>query len=117
MLRAYLPGEVWFTTSLSGVPLTPAIARAAKSAGMERGAPDISIVLPDGDTRYVELKAAGGVLTPEQRVLAAVLGDRFAVCRSWPEVRAVVGGWLQLHDLAWLTDAQSVRRQLPRRTA
>lgn len=110
MLRAYLPDAVWWSASLSGVKLSPGIAAKAKAAGMQRGAPDISYVWPDGETTYTELKAGRGVLTPEQKTLAATLGSRFAVCRSWLEVKAAVSGWMEPFGLRWLTERESLRR-------
>lgn len=117
MLWAYLPDAVWWTCSLSGVRLTPAMAGAAKRAGMNKGAPDLSFIWPDGRTTYVEVKGPDGVLTPEQKRLKATLGDDMVVCRSWPEVRAAVSPWLERHGLRWLTDTESVRREFARRQA
>lgn len=116
-LRAYLPDEVWWTASLSGVKLTMQIAVQAKAAGMNKGAPDLSFVWPDGSTTYIELKAAGGTLTPEQRQLWDTLGDRMTVCRTWPEVRTSLHVWMQRHGLTWLSDADAWKREKSRRAA
>jgi hypothetical protein len=117
MLRAYLPSEVWFTASLSGVTLSPGVAAAAKRAGMSRGAPDLSFVWPDGETTYCEIKAEDGTLSVEQKFLALRLGECMAVCRSWAEVRAALEPWLDRYGLRWLTDTESVRREADRRAA
>ena len=114
-LRAYLPGEVWWTASLSGVRLSPGVASDAKKAGMEKGAPDLSFVWPDGETTYVELKAGDGTLTAEQKRLQATLGSRFAVCRSKAEVRAVLAPRLAAAGLRFLTDTESWQREGLRR--
>lgn len=111
LLRAYLPDEVWWTASLSGVSLSAAAAGRAKAAGMRKGAPDLSFVLPDGATVYVELKAPSGTLTPEQKALGETLGDAFVVCRSWPEVKAAMERWMAPHGLRFLTDAECVRER------
>lgn len=110
MLRAYLPDDIWWTASLSGVPLTAGVAGKAKAAGMQRGAPDLSFVWPDGTTTYCELKADTGSLTPEQKRLAETLGDRFVICRSWVAVRAALEAWMTPLGLQFLTDTESVRR-------
>jgi hypothetical protein len=114
-LRMYLPDDVWFTVSLSGLRLPPQVAARAKAAGMEKGAPDLSFIFPDGVTRYIELKQPKGVLSPEQARLALVLGPkRFAVCRAWPEVREVLSSWMEAQDLAFLDESAAVRRALAR---
>lgn len=110
MLRAYLPDSVWWSASLSGVKLSPGIAAKAKAAGMQRGAPDISYVWPDGVTTYTELKAGIGVLTPEQKALAEVLGARMVICRSWADVKAALSVWMAPFGLQWLTERESLRR-------
>ena len=115
MLRAYLPDEIWWSASLSGVKLTPRGAADAKKAGMQKGAPDLSFIFPDGSTRYLEVKGPDGVLTPEQRQLATVLGDRMAVVRSWPEARAALDVWMAGHGLRFLTDTESYQRDARRR--
>lgn len=112
MLRAYLPDEVWWTASLSGVPLSPAAAKRAKAHGMQKGAPDLSFVFPDGVTKYIEVKSQTGILTPEQRALQVTLGThRFAVARSWEDAKEILTAWLAEHGLRFLTDAESVRRR------
>lgn len=110
LLRAYLPDEVWWTASLSGVTLSAEVAGKAKAAGMQKGAPDLSFVLPNGSTVYVELKTDTGTLTPEQKMLGETLGDDFAVCRSWQEVKAALERWFAPLGLRLLTDTESVRR-------
>lgn len=111
-LRAYMPPEVWWACSLSGVQLTPQVASQAKAMGMERGAPDLSFVFPDGVTRYIELKGPDGSLSTEQKRLALILSgiDCFRVARSWEEARGHLERWLALYDLRFLTDAEAVRR-------
>ena len=111
MLRAYAPASIWWTASLSGVPLSPQARATAKACGLERGAPDLSFILPDGRSVYVEMKARDGVLTVEQKRVAALLGpERFVVCRSWPDLRQALSGWLAPHGERLLTDVETVRR-------
>jgi len=117
MLRAYMPDEVFWTASLSGVRLAPAVAAQAKAAGMNRGAPDLSFVWPDGLTTYLEIKAPGGELTPEQARLARTLVNRMRVCRSWEQARAALEVWMAPYGLRFLTDTESFRREAQRRAA
>ena len=102
----YLPDEVWFTVSLSGLEAPPQVATRAKKAGMERGAPDLSFIFPGGITHYIELKAPGGTMTTEQKRLVEVLGWRFAVCHSWAEVRDVLTDWMRTHELTFLDEVR-----------
>lgn len=117
MLRAYLPDDVWWTASLSGVTLTPAIAGQAKASGMNRGAPDLSFIFPDGVTRYIELKSEDGTLSVEQKALARTLVGDMAVCRSVPEVRQRLAAWLEPYGLSFLTERESIQREARRRAA
>lgn len=110
MLRAYMPPEVWWAASLSGVPMNPAAAKRAKAHGMEKGAPDLSFVFPNGETKYIEVKSAVGTLTPEQKALQSVLGpSRFAVARSWDDAKEILAVWLASHGLRFLTDRESIQ--------
>ena len=108
---------MWFTASLSGVKLTPAVAGQAKAAGMQKGAPDLSFVFPDGDTTYIELKADKGILTPEQQRLSEALGGRFAVCRSTHDVWEALTAWMTPYGLRFLTDSESWKRECAGRAA
>lgn len=118
MLRAYLPDEVWWTASLSGVRLSPAVAGQAKAAGLERGCPDLMFIfLGDGSVRFIEVKAEGGQLTPEQARLARALGARFAVARDWPGAKATLERWMGDLGLRFLTDTESLQREARRRAA
>jgi hypothetical protein len=111
MLRAYLPASVFWCASLSGVALSPQAASQAKAAGLNRGFPDLTFIFPDGGVYFVELKSEEGVLSEEQKRLQTVLGrKKMTVCRSWEEVRAVIGAQLQLRGLAWLTERESLAR-------
>lgn len=118
MLRAYMPDEVFWTASLSGVRLSPAVAGQAKAAGLERGCPDLMFIfLGDGSVRFIEVKAEGGQLTPEQARLARALGARFAVARDWPGAKATLERWMGDLGLRFLTDTESLQREARRRAA
>lgn len=94
-LNLCLPDSVFWSASLTGTYLTPRARERAKAMGVRRGVPDFVFVFPDGVTRWIELKAPGGSLTPEQREFRdrfAPLGI-FAVCRSVDEVSAQLRAW------------------------
>lgn len=44
------------------------VASRLKAEGVRRGTPDIFICLPDGKVAWLEMKAAKGSLSPEQKV-------------------------------------------------
>jgi hypothetical protein len=118
-LRSYLPDEVWWTVSLSGIRLPPHIAAEAKRLGMQKGAPDFSFVFPDGLTRYVDLKTTTGSLTPEQAALQAVVGEEsfkvvtvysLALDKTWREFRAALAPWMAANGLSLLSEAEALKR-------
>lgn len=96
-LSVVLPPSIFWTASLTGTNLSIRAATKAKAMGVRRGLPDLCFVFPDGITRFIELKAPKGSLTPEQqafRDLCSKSGrDIFAVCRSVEEVDATLRGW------------------------
>ena len=112
-LRAYLPAEVWFCCSLSGLRMPFAAVAVAKAGGMERGAPDLSFVFwasDDDATYFLELKTADGQLSEQQARLARCLGPKMRIARSFEDYREIVGGWLAQHSLRFLTDAESIKK-------
>ncbi len=93
-LNLCLPSDVQWTASLTGVNLTIQAATRAKAMGVRRGWPDLTFLLPDGRTVYIEMKA-GASLSPEQREFrdAATPHGIWAVCRSVDEVEAQLRAW------------------------
>jgi hypothetical protein len=64
-------------------------------AGVEAGTPDLLVMLPEGATQWIELKAPTGRVTTIQRQWhdhASVLGHRVAVCRSIQDAIDAVRG-------------------------
>ena len=56
-----------------------------KAKGNRKGWPDLTILLPNGKTLYVELKVKGGRLTKEQKkfiIDADSLGHQVKICTS-----------------------------------
>ena len=48
-------------------------AMQAKRTGMQKGWPDICVLLPEGKTLWIELKLKGNYATPEQKALHEVM--------------------------------------------
>lgn len=101
-----LPASVEWTANAAGVTLgatkTARMRQGSKSKamGVRRGWPDLQFLMPDGVTRYIELKVGTG-LSPEQREFR----DRcyaaetltgvciWALCRSLEDVEATLRAW------------------------
>lgn len=67
-------------------------ARTDKRSGLEEGAEDFTIFLPEGRTLHIETKAKGKKRTPEQNIWAAelrMLGHEVHVCRSIEDFKAL----------------------------
>lgn len=105
-LEYALPPSIYWTASLTGTFLSPNARSKAKAAGVRRGLPDLLFVFPDGVTRYIELKAKAGVLTPEQRDFQARFGPLgiFWVAKSVDDVEAALRLWgapLRVRPAGW----------------
>jgi len=64
-----------------------------KAKGNKKGWPDLTILLPNGKTLYVELKVKGGYLTKEQKLFimdAERLGHTVKICTSIEQVIEVI---------------------------
>ena len=86
---------IWFHPPNGEVRSKPTGARL-KKMGVLRGVPDLVFVLPGGASAFIELKAPGAYLRPEQkdfRDRALVLGSKFALCRTLEEVISVLDEW------------------------
>ena len=75
------------------------VAARLKAEGVRRGVPDICLPVARGGYHglYVELKAKGGALSPEQRQWIADLraqGYRAEACVGWQVARAVIEDYL-----------------------
>lgn len=94
-LKWALPSDILWTASMAGVKMSPMVAMKARASGLRRGFPDLMFLFPSGVTRYLEVKAPGGVLTPEQKVFAQHCQPHgiFAVCRSVSDVEKQFLAW------------------------
>jgi hypothetical protein len=64
--------------------------------GVRRGVADICLVLPGGAAAFLELKAPGGVLSPEQLLFQQSCewaGAPYAVARSLDEAVEILRDW------------------------
>lgn len=93
---------VFFSATMNGVKVTPAIRAKLKAAGVRPGVLDlVFIVLWDvgdlkaGDTYWIEVKSATGQPTPEQKVIMAALWGkgRGAYARSVEQASAALDAW------------------------
>ena len=101
-LMLTLPPEVEWTSSLAGAHLGVSQRSKMKAQGLRPGFPDLMFIIRRR-THFIELKADGGRLSPDQiRVHAAIHPDAIAVCRSVVEVRVALVRWgvaLRPHSL------------------
>lgn len=99
-LERALPPEVIYTASAAGVKMSMVQAMKAKTAGQRRGWPDLQLLYPDGVTRYIEVKAEGGRLSPEQRFFLDAAngcgrGRIVTVCRSVEDAYETLNMWAE----------------------
>jgi VRR-NUC domain len=94
LLTWLLPPEVpWTAIGHGGGGKTRGMI--LKGMGLHAGWPDM-VLLHRGRSCWIELKAARGSLSPEQKVVHEALraaGGWVAVCRSTDEVRGVLDAW------------------------
>lgn len=72
-----------------------AVASRLKAEGVRRGTPDIFICLPSGKIAWLEMKAKGGSLSPEQKEFrdkVTALGHPYAVARTVEEAIEFLSG-------------------------
>lgn len=96
-LRHALPPDIVVWHTPNGEQRDKRTAGKLKGMLVLPGVPDFTILLPNGQASFIELKAAGGGLSPAQiefreRVLALRCG--YATCRSVDEVETTIARWL-----------------------
>jgi hypothetical protein len=93
--RAAYPELALLNGSLNGVRLTIGQAKKAKAAGMRRGYPDLFLPVARGNYHglYIELKAKGGRVQPEQKEWLQALREQGYYCsvcygamEAWDEI-------------------------------
>lgn len=89
-------GYLW-TADAAGVRVGMQTAIKMKAAGVHRGWPDVRILFPSAVTRFIELKAKDGRLSPDQiafREFCENTGrDIWAMARTLEEVEAALVRW------------------------
>ncbi len=71
------------------------VANRLKAEGVRRGTPDIFICLPEGRIAWLEMKAAAGSLSPEQKAFRAkveALGHPYAAAKTVKDALAFLSG-------------------------
>ena len=74
-----------------------------KAGGVRRGVPDLCLILSDGEVAFVEIKAAGGKLSPEQMAFSLMCLNRSTK-------------WALLNDVAQVETLLSAWGEIPART-
>jgi hypothetical protein len=94
-LKAFAPELIVFHVPNGGYRSKAEAARL-KWQGVVAGVADLCIVTLDGRSHFLEVKAPGGYLSPEQRAFAdrcAALRVPFAVIRSIDDARQALAAW------------------------
>lgn len=87
---------VYHFAVLDGDAKSESTADKLKSLGVKTDVVSYAVILPDGVTGFIRLKAPRVRLTPEQRAFEAHMKrvrTPFAVCRTQAEIRGVLGCW------------------------
>lgn len=91
-----VPGLIWWHTPNEG-KRSRRTGGHLKRLGMLPGVADLTIVLPGGRARFLELKRpVGGRVEPAQRdfrILCEMNGSPYAIARTSDEVTAVLRKW------------------------
>ena len=96
------PGVVYFHCP-NGEHRSKRTAAKLATMGVLKGVADICIVLPGGRIAFLELKAEGSYLSPDQRAFKTAvdaLGAPYAVARSPEDVVDVLTEWGALRGSA-----------------
>lgn len=95
-LKLRAPANVIWYAIPNGIPASKRTGARFKAEGMLAGAPDMAFVLADGRAAFMEIKAAGGRLSAEQKAFEAkcsAMGVEHAVVYSIDQALAVLTAW------------------------
>ena len=90
--RYVYPQYIIYATPNGGTR-NPAEAKRLKAEGVLEGVADLTIVLPQGKSLYIEMKIKGNKQTEHQKDFqqkAEALGHTYAVCYSFEEFKRIV---------------------------
>lgn len=77
----------------NGGTRNPAEAKRLKAEGVLAGVADLTIMLPQGKSLYIEMKIKGNKQTEHQKAFqqkAEALGYKYYVCYSFDEFKAII---------------------------
>lgn len=89
------PDCIWFHP-MNSAPVSKRTAGRFKALGVVSGVSDLVFTLADGRSAYMELKAPGGRLSPEQRAFmdkCQRLGVEFCICYDIDTALSVLEAW------------------------
>lgn len=90
--RYVYPQYIIYATPNGGTR-NPAEAKRLKAEGVLAGVADLTILLPQGKSLYIEMKIKGNKQTEHQKDFqqkAEALGHTYAVCYSFEEFKRIV---------------------------
>lgn len=93
-----LPGALYFHVPNSSGNRGPRLGGIMKSMGVRAGVPDLVLILPNGLSAFIELKAGRGKLTEAQEAFrdrAVKLGCLWAEARSLADIEDILTNWFQ----------------------
>jgi hypothetical protein len=105
------PGLLWWHTPNASGNRGPRLGGILKSMGVLAGVPDLCIILPTGTAAFIELKAAGGSLSPAQKAFRERCQHwncLWAEARTLDDVQAILERWLI--PLGWKLSARVADR-------
>lgn len=96
LIRQAYPSVIPFAIMNGGYAVSARQGALFKAMGLLPGVPDLGLILPEGRIAWVEFKAEGGRVSPEQHAIHAILrglGHRVSVCRSVADLIETLAAW------------------------
>lgn len=89
------PDVIWFHP-MNNAPVSKRTAGRFKAEGVVAGVPDLCFTLSDGTSAFMELKAIGGRLSPEQKLFQAKCernGVPYVICNQLDNALSILDAW------------------------